>query len=189
MYTRVDETGWTQSNLFKKAFSVDVPIEFVGVWYVLNDPLSITTSADQRRCRDTVNSVGLIPRRLPFTTSNTIVHTFRHAVSLDERRAKFKANLWNRPTANEASLGVTGQKPQVPVLVSGSGANGAPKPKKERENSLRAMERKYNGIEEKPTDIEEVGLSLIVSNYSGSLTHLPPRFGFRDAIAVRPVSF
>jgi uncharacterized protein (DUF2235 family) len=55
--------------------------------------------------RDTVDSVGLIPRTLPFTTSNTILRTFRHAVSLDERRAKFKANLWNRPTAREAALG------------------------------------------------------------------------------------
>ena len=52
-----------------------------------------------------MDSVGLFPKRLPFTTSNTIVRTFRHAVSLDERRAKFKANLWNRPKADEAKLG------------------------------------------------------------------------------------
>ncbi|KAF7353957.1 DUF2235 domain-containing protein [Mycena venus] len=54
MYSDETEVGWAQSNAFKKAFSIDVDIEFVGVW-------------------DTVNSVGLIPRRLPFTTSNTIV--------------------------------------------------------------------------------------------------------------------
>ncbi|KAG6822300.1 hypothetical protein H0H93_005947, partial [Arthromyces matolae] len=62
---------------------------------------------------DTVNSVGLIPRRLPFTTSNTIVRTFRHAVALDERRAKFKANLWNRPNDTEATLGIKGQQPEI----------------------------------------------------------------------------
>ena len=33
MYTREDDLGWQQSNQFKKAFSVDVDIEFVGVWY------------------------------------------------------------------------------------------------------------------------------------------------------------
>ena len=33
MYTREDDLGWEQSNQFKKAFSVDVDIEFVGVWY------------------------------------------------------------------------------------------------------------------------------------------------------------
>ena len=59
----------------------------------------------QSEIRDTVDSVGIIPKRLPFTTSNTIVRTFRHAVALDERRSKFKANLWNRPDADELKLG------------------------------------------------------------------------------------
>ncbi|KAK2462564.1 hypothetical protein APHAL10511_005407 [Amanita phalloides] len=87
MYTRTDTIGWDQSKAFKTAFSVHVPIEFIGVW-------------------DTVDSVGLIPKRLPFTTSNTIVKTFRHAVSLDEHRVKFKANLWNRPTKEEEKMGM-----------------------------------------------------------------------------------
>ncbi|KAJ6622512.1 hypothetical protein B0H10DRAFT_2013024 [Mycena sp. CBHHK59/15] len=95
MYTRADATGWAQSNAFKKAFSNDVNIDFVGVW-------------------DTVDSVGLIPKRLPFTTSNTIVRAFRHAVSLDERRAKFKANLWNWPSDQEKKLGT---HPKVPKPV------------------------------------------------------------------------
>ncbi|KAF8625941.1 hypothetical protein AX17_006667 [Amanita inopinata Kibby_2008] len=82
MYTRTDAKGWSQSNAFKKAFSMDVDIEFVGVW-------------------DTVSSVGVIARHLPFATSNTSIRAFRHAVSLDERRAKYKANLWNRPSEKE----------------------------------------------------------------------------------------
>jgi uncharacterized protein (DUF2235 family) len=45
--------------------------------------------------RDTVCSVGLAGRTLPFTGSNTSVRYFRHALSLDERRAKFKANYWH----------------------------------------------------------------------------------------------
>lgn len=32
MYTRADNVGWEQSDEFKKAFSVEVPIEFIGVW-------------------------------------------------------------------------------------------------------------------------------------------------------------
>ncbi|EKM61846.1 uncharacterized protein PHACADRAFT_248724 [Phanerochaete carnosa HHB-10118-sp] len=86
MYTRTTPLGWAQSTLFKKAFSMDVDIEFIGVW-------------------DTVCSVGLFSRRLPFTTSNMSVKTFRHAVSLDERRAKFKANLFNWPQEEERRLG------------------------------------------------------------------------------------
>lgn len=76
MFSRNDDLGWSQSTVFKKAFSVDVEIEFVGVW-------------------DTVCSVGFIPHTLPFTHSNTAVRYFRHAISLDERRAKFKANHWH----------------------------------------------------------------------------------------------
>jgi len=75
-------------------------------------------------CRDTVDSVGLIPKRLPFTTSNTIVRTFRHAVSLDERRAKFKANLWNRPKPEEVKFGskstTTTRAPTSPRTPRGS---------------------------------------------------------------------
>ena len=37
------------------------------------------------RYRDTVASVGLLmARNLPFTTANTTIKTFRHALSLDE---------------------------------------------------------------------------------------------------------
>ncbi|EKM79596.1 hypothetical protein AGABI1DRAFT_59288 [Agaricus bisporus var. burnettii JB137-S8] len=82
MYTRVDHIGWEQSTGFKKAFCSDVTIDFIGVW-------------------DTVDSVGIFPKRLPFTTSNGIVRVFRHAISLDERRSKFKTNLWSRSHPDE----------------------------------------------------------------------------------------
>ncbi|KAG2062469.1 hypothetical protein BDR04DRAFT_1235717 [Suillus decipiens] len=67
MYSCDDPEGWRQSNAFKKAFSINVNIEFVGVW-------------------DTVSSVGIIPKRLPFTASNNNIRYFRHALSLDEHR-------------------------------------------------------------------------------------------------------
>ncbi|KAI0642187.1 hypothetical protein C8Q79DRAFT_1013487 [Trametes meyenii] len=86
MYSRTDDLGWKQSTVFKKAFSVDVNIDFIGVW-------------------DTVCSVGIIPRRLPFTASNTAIRTFRHALSLDERRAKFRANHYHRPSQVETLRG------------------------------------------------------------------------------------
>lgn len=87
MYTRVDDVGWAQATDFKRSFCLDVPIEFVGVW-------------------DTVDSVGaVVDRRLPFLTSTKVIKTFRHAVALEEHRAKFQANLWNEPTAAEEELG------------------------------------------------------------------------------------
>ncbi|KAG8732832.1 hypothetical protein FRC11_010666 [Ceratobasidium sp. 423] len=85
MYQRDDEEGWEMSNGFKQAFSVDVEIHFMGLF-------------------DTVNSVGLIPHELPFAKSNYVVRYFRHAVSLDERRSKFKDNLWGRTSDQDAAL-------------------------------------------------------------------------------------
>ncbi|EPQ60078.1 hypothetical protein GLOTRDRAFT_112845 [Gloeophyllum trabeum ATCC 11539] len=86
MFRREDDRGWAQSTAFKKAFCIDVDIEFLGVW-------------------DTVASVGLIPRHLPFTTNNTSIKTFRQAVSLDEHRAKFKVNHWHRHSPEQEKLG------------------------------------------------------------------------------------
>lgn len=78
-YTRTDKKGIELAANFKKEFCQDVKVEFVGVW-------------------DTVQSTGtLLSRNLPFTDSNTAIRTFRHALSLDERRAKFRPNLYHRP--------------------------------------------------------------------------------------------
>ncbi|HEX2364774.1 MAG TPA: DUF2235 domain-containing protein [Bradyrhizobium sp.] len=62
---------------FKKTFSRDVPIYFLGLW-------------------DTVSSVGWAwdQKILPYTFNNPSVQTVRHAVALDERRAYFVQNLW-----------------------------------------------------------------------------------------------
>ena len=34
MYLNTDGTGWEQSNEFKRAFSINVNVEFLGVWCV-----------------------------------------------------------------------------------------------------------------------------------------------------------
>ena len=62
---------------FKKTFSRDVLLHFVGVW-------------------DTVSTVGWIsdPVVIPFTFCNPIMKTGRHAVSIDEKRCFFRDNLW-----------------------------------------------------------------------------------------------
>lgn len=89
LYTRTDKTGIALAAGFKKTFSQDVNIEFLGVWFV--DPLLSTRYPHpdidtlQMRNRDTVASVGVVMNRtLPFVSSNTAIKTFRHAVSLDE---------------------------------------------------------------------------------------------------------
>ncbi|KAL0063363.1 hypothetical protein AAF712_009758 [Marasmius tenuissimus] len=190
MYTRTDKVGWEQSNAFKKAFSIDVPIEFLGVW-------------------DTVDSVGLIPKRLPFTTSNTIVHTFRHAVSLDERRAKFKANLWNRPNEEEAKLGIhSGDAKQTATETPRSSMSSTKKASKRKETGhsredpsfhwfnedeadLDCRERQWSARREsmRSTDVEEVWFAGCHSDVGGgsvknstrhSLARIPLRWMIRE---------
>lgn len=72
-YSDDSKKGWQMSKDFKKTFCVDINIHFVGVF-------------------DSVASVGVIPRQLPLssTPENKALY-FRHAIALDERRAKFKA--------------------------------------------------------------------------------------------------
>ncbi|KJA19221.1 hypothetical protein HYPSUDRAFT_143965 [Hypholoma sublateritium FD-334 SS-4] len=128
MYSREDEVGWRQSAAFKKAFSIDVDIELIGVW-------------------ETVGSVGFIPKRLPFTTFNTHVKNFRHALALDEHRVRFKPNFFNRPTHEEMELG----------LKWGELHSQSQKP--HRRKTLRELERQYNHGGQHYTDVEEVWFS------------------------------
>ncbi|KAF8522477.1 hypothetical protein BU17DRAFT_44706 [Hysterangium stoloniferum] len=132
MYTKADEKGWKQSTAFKKAFSMDVDIEFIGVW-------------------DTVSSVGLVPRHLPFTTSNAAIRTFRHAISLDEHRSKFKENLFNLPDEREKLLGT--QPGEMPKAGSTSAPETNSKHKK-----MKAFEEEFTEQDEdrNETDVLEV---------------------------------
>jgi len=83
MYKRTDKSGIQLCAGFKETYCQSVNVEFMGVW-------------------DTVASVGVIMgRTLPFTNSNSSIKTFRHALSLDEHRAKFRPNFYHRPAPNE----------------------------------------------------------------------------------------
>ena len=116
--------------------------------------------------RDTVNSVGIIPRRLPFTSSNSSIRTFRHALSLDEHRAKFKANVYHRSTEAEKKLGTkAGEMPKAGALVVASqkeakdGKSGEKhNPHHHRHKSFRAYEAEFDKNEANinETDVLEV---------------------------------
>jgi uncharacterized protein (DUF2235 family) len=62
---------------FRKTFARDCRIHFCGVW-------------------DTVNSVGWFtdPVKLPYSARNDAIGLFRHAISIDERKAFFRQNRW-----------------------------------------------------------------------------------------------
>ncbi|TDL22155.1 hypothetical protein BD410DRAFT_770672 [Rickenella mellea] len=101
MYSRVDDEGVRLSEGFKRTYCREVKIEFLGVW-------------------DTVASVGMvIGRTLPFTVSNTMIKTFRHALSLDEHRAKFRPTLYHRAAPTRAAAALDPEH-STPVLSSSS---------------------------------------------------------------------
>ena len=95
MYRRDDKEGRRLSGIFKATFSTDVKINFVGVWYVVHRPIDSHLMSPRR---DTVSSVGLIESSLPFAGKNPSILCFRHALSLDERRVKFRPFFYTGET-------------------------------------------------------------------------------------------
>ncbi|GAA5915971.1 hypothetical protein JCM5296_000497 [Sporobolomyces johnsonii] len=68
--------GETLAEGFKRTFSREVYVHFVGVW-------------------DTVASVGaIIPKTLPFASGSNYICHFRQAFSLDEHRARYAEQPW-----------------------------------------------------------------------------------------------
>ena len=100
-------------------------------------------------CRDTVDSVGIIPHRLPFTRSNTAIRTFRHALALDERRVRFKPALYAPVSAEDAKLGTQpGDMPKNDTTWArrnqAERGAGAKKPKSgKNKNKQRNLERTF----------------------------------------------
>ncbi|KAG8932833.1 hypothetical protein FRC00_014052 [Tulasnella sp. 408] len=82
---RSDPRGSLSAN-FRRTFSRKVEVEFVGIW-------------------DSVSSVGFIPQALPNTKTNRIVKHVRHALALDERRARFESSYWNPGPTSQDVIG------------------------------------------------------------------------------------
>ena len=82
-----NSTGKSISGKFKETFGRIVTIHFLGLW-------------------DTVTSVGWIynPVVLQATTNNSSVQNIRHAISIDERRAFFRQNMWGKLKPKEGQL-------------------------------------------------------------------------------------
>ena len=73
-------------------------IKFIGVWYVTQpiDQLPISFPF-----RDTVESVGLLGKCLPFCAFDSAIEYFRHVVALDERRVKFTPTYFHGASQHE----------------------------------------------------------------------------------------
>lgn len=112
--------------------------------------------------RDTVASVGLGAPTLPFNASETFVRTFRHALAIDERRAKFMPSTWKyRKSCECGSGGRTQTDPYKTIqeLIEGTskGSTGSPHAgcaaKKDSLCWCKEDERYHGGL---LTDVREV---------------------------------
>ncbi|KAG2116365.1 hypothetical protein BD769DRAFT_1486352 [Suillus cothurnatus] len=183
MYSRDDDEGWAQSTAFKKAFSINVNVEFVGVW-------------------DTVSSVGIIPKRLPFTAANNSIRYFRHAISLDEHRVRFKPNPWIRANETHKHRGVKPDHmprsirrhiPSLPdIKFKGSPDSEATQKSHHHHESQDEMERRFAATNLEPiieTNVEEVwfagahcdvGGGSVQNGTRNSLARIPLRWMIRE---------
>ncbi|KAF7335088.1 hypothetical protein MVEN_02259400 [Mycena venus] len=168
MYARKNPAS--SSDAFKKTFSKDVQIQFIGVW-------------------DTVESVGLIPKSLPFAESNTIVRTFRHAVSLDERRAKFQPNLWDY---DDKSPKVPQPSWALPILRMRKHFRKSSEPEVDDDTEQMNFEPAYGQMH--PTDILEVyfagchcdvGGGSVGNDMRPSLARIPLRWMIRECFEAK----
>ena len=146
MYARDDKEGLKLSLQFKRTFSIDVRVKFVGVWYVIR---LIYQSPVSHLRRDTVQSVGVIPKHLPFSGSNNAVVHFRHALSLDERRGKFIPYF---------CTGGKSQQERTDARISERGEVASVNKIERRQRSGKTYEYEIhvNAMTEPETDIQEV---------------------------------
>jgi len=144
IYKRSDKEGFELSKQFKRTFSIDVRIKFLGVWYVVQHVGQFLISHPHR---DTVQSVGAIPKHTPFFTSNHAILHFRHAVALDEHRVKFIPTF---------CAGGILKKQDSEVSEHSEVIDGAPSQEGGRSRGPYANENEINAETGPATDVEEV---------------------------------
>ncbi|KAG5638961.1 hypothetical protein H0H81_008461 [Sphagnurus paluster] len=148
--------GYDLGKEFKQTFAMPATVKFVGVW-------------------DTVSSVGIIPRTHPYTSVNYAVKHFRHALALDERRARFRPNVWGEPTPGEREQDLDIDEPQIK----------APAPGTDRDKW------EYQAPERDVCDVQEVWFSGCHADVGGgshsnkdqqSLSYIPLRWMIKECL-------
>lgn len=140
--------------------------------------------------RDTVASVGVITsKNLPFTANNSIIKTFRQALALDERRVKFRPNLWHEPFhSNGMVTSVVGGLADIATTVLKtcmrnqwitdvmSPPEARPMAVAPRPEDQHAVDNDHEATAGRKTDVKEV---WFVGGHSGytSTTGLSPEVG------------
>lgn len=163
IYATTGYKGYKLGQDFKRTFSSrwqsNFSVDFVGVW-------------------DTPSAVGILPSTLPYTSVNYSVKKFRHALSLDERRASFRPSLWGELTPErEHELDVDEPVPDIKDVES----DGEPN----RDNfAYEPPNRDYTDVKEvwfAGTHMDVGGGSHEVTR-SQSLSFIPLRWMIKECI-------
>ncbi|EMD39825.1 hypothetical protein CERSUDRAFT_81159 [Gelatoporia subvermispora B] len=132
LYKSTSKSNEELARGFKQTFCRSVNVEFLGVW-------------------DTVEATGILwTRSLPFTASDTAIKTFRHALSLDEHRTKFRPSLYHRSTPSSSSSSGTTTDSTTPVVD----AKVVAKLRKQIDSLNRSHMKKKDSTTPAPTDSE-----------------------------------
>ena len=105
--------------------------------------------------------MGWIPKELPFSASNTSVCCFRHAISLDERRIKFRANLYNWPNKHDRKLGTESDDEEGEIIKPLMGHEHSISTST---NSTSNEDRKLDNLEHEP-DVEKVWFAVCLFSF------------------------
>ncbi|KAF8723155.1 hypothetical protein AX14_009515 [Amanita brunnescens Koide BX004] len=164
IYMTTGYEGYKLSREFKLTFASHVDIDFVGVW-------------------DTVSSVGIIPQTHPYTSINYSVKCFRHALALDERRTRFRPNVWSELTVErEQELDIDLPAPKEPDLAAPNGILGT------------RDDWEYSPPERDHADVKEVWFAGSHSDVGGgshttkrnhSLSFIPLRWMIKECILTK----
>ena len=99
-----------------------------------------------------MQSVGLIPKHLPFSGSNSAIVHFRHALSLDEHRVKFVPFFWTGEKPNQDATGTMASGHNDPARDH----RRVERRGRERSGSSFVYETRVNSTAGQDTDVEEV---------------------------------
>ena len=153
--------------------------------------------------RDTVASVGIIGKELPFTGTNSAIRVFRHALALDEHRVKFLPNFYHNSQVvepQEAEVSGSLYLPGLPKTISDFGQKNVdgvpvvnPRMRKHRSESER-WEATINAKTGIKTDALEVwfagchcdiGGGSVRNGTRNSLARIPLRWMIRECFRTK----
>lgn len=133
-------------------------------------------------------SVGLTGKELPFVRNNTAIRIFRHALALDEHRAKFIPNFYHAVRASDIPESVTESQNNTSLIDFGTPSSIAGKdlgdkpnqyPRKDRNTPTDACEVWFAGCH------CDVGGGSVKNRTAHSLARIPLRWMIRECFRMK----